>query len=138
MEKKYIYGIQQIGIGVENIIEAYNWYAANLGSDISVFDDGNVATHMAKYMGGEPHKKRAILALNMQGGGGYEFWQYLDRKPSAPSGPIQIGDLGINFLQIKTRDVQKLRRSHCGPIGIRRSRRRPRKKIDLSEHGARG
>jgi hypothetical protein len=82
MENKLIYGIQQVGVGVENAEEAFSWYASRLGSDVVVFDDQNEATYMAPYMGGKPRNKRALLALNMLGGSGYEIWQYTDRKPS--------------------------------------------------------
>jgi catechol 2,3-dioxygenase-like lactoylglutathione lyase family enzyme len=105
MENKLIYGIQQIGVGVDNADEAFEWYATRLGSDVPVFEDNNVATYMAQYMGGNPHKKRAILAMNMQGGSGYEIWQYLDRKPVKPENDIQLGDLGINTAFIKTKNI---------------------------------
>ncbi len=105
MKGKLIYGIQQVGIGVRNAEEAFRWYATHLGADISVFDDNNTATYMAPYMGGEARRKRAILAVNLQGGSGYEIWQYLDREPTAPTQPIQMGDLGINSIKIKSRDV---------------------------------
>ncbi|MEN8248964.1 MAG: VOC family protein [Bacteroidota bacterium] len=107
MESKLIYGIQQIGVGVDNAHKAFEWYATRFGTDISVFEDNNVATHMAPYMGGVPHKKRAILALNMQGGSGYEFWQYLDREPVKPETDIKVGDLGINIGFIKSRNLEK-------------------------------
>jgi catechol 2,3-dioxygenase-like lactoylglutathione lyase family enzyme len=107
MTDKLIYGIQQIGVGVDNADKAFEWYATRLGSDASIFEDNNVATYMAPYMGGKPHKKRAILAMNMQGGSGYEIWQYLDRKPVRPQQEIQLGDLGINSMFIKTKDIDK-------------------------------
>lgn len=107
MNSKLIYGIQQVGVGVKDAQEAFNWYASKLGADALIFDDSNTATYMAKYMGGEPRNKRAILAVNMQGGGGYELWQYLDRTPTGPERPVQLGDLGINLIKIKTRDLPK-------------------------------
>ena len=106
MENKLIYGIQQIGVGVDNADKAFEWYATRLGSDVPVFEDNNVATYMAPYMGGNPHKKRAILAMNMQGGSGYEIWQYLDRTPVKPENDIQLGDLGINCAFIKSRNIE--------------------------------
>ena len=105
MHEKLINGIQQIGVGVDDIVEAFKWYGTNLGADISVFDDSNVATYMARYMGGNPHKKRAIFALNLQGGSGFELWQYLDRKPLFPSSEPNLGDYGIFTLRIKTRNI---------------------------------
>ena len=107
MSDKIIYGIQQIGVGVDNVEKVFKWYATILGADVKVFDDNNTATHMAKYMGGEPHDKRAILALNLQGGSGYEIWQFEDRVPQPPAQPIQLGDTGIFSIKVKTRDAQK-------------------------------
>jgi catechol 2,3-dioxygenase-like lactoylglutathione lyase family enzyme len=107
MDKKLIYGIQQIGVGVDNARTAFEWYATRLGADVSVFEDDNVATYMAPYMGGVPHKKKAILAMNMQGGSGYEIWQYTDRIPQKPEQPVQVGDLGINITKIKSRNIER-------------------------------
>lgn len=52
MENKLIYGIQQIGVGVDNADKAFEWYATRLGADVPVFEDNNAATYMAPYMGG--------------------------------------------------------------------------------------
>lgn len=102
---KLIYGIQQIGVGVTNAGDAFKWYGKNLGSNVLVFDDNNTATYMAPYMGGQPHEKRAILAINMQGGSGYELWQYTDRTPATAKSPIQAGDLGIFSVRVKSKDI---------------------------------
>ena len=107
MAEKLIYGIQQIGVGVDDVEKAFRWYATKFGSDVSIFDDNNEATYMAPYMGGKPHKKRAILAMNMQGGSGYELWQYTDRTPQKPETPVQLGDYGIAVAKIKSRDITK-------------------------------
>lgn len=107
MDRKLIYGIQQIGVGVDDVEEGFKWYATQLGSDIKIFDDSNTATYMAPYMGGEPHEKRAILAMNMQGGSGYEIWQYLDRTPQKPDKPLKLGDLGILLAKVKTRNIER-------------------------------
>ena len=107
MTEKFIYGIQQIGVGVDDAPKLFEWYATKLGADVKVFDDNNTATHMAPYMGGEAHDKRAILAMNMQGGSGYEIWQFEDRTPQAPKNPIQLGDTGIFCVKVKTRNAYK-------------------------------
>ena len=106
MDSKLIYGFQQVGIGVEDADAAFKWYATRLGSDVVVFDDSNEATYMAPYMGGKPRNKRALMAVNMRGGCGYEIWQYLDRKPVKIKDPVQIGDFGINLIKIKSRDIR--------------------------------
>ena len=107
MNEKIIYGIQQVGVGVSNAYEAFRWYASRLGANVPVFEDNNTATYMAPYMGGKAHDKRAILAMNMNGGSGYEIWQYLDRTPEKPKETIKVGDLGIHTAFIKTRDIEK-------------------------------
>jgi catechol 2,3-dioxygenase-like lactoylglutathione lyase family enzyme len=107
MKKKLIYGIQQIGLGTDDAYKTFEWYSATLGSGVIVFEDQNEATFMAKYMGGNPHKKRAILAMNPQGGSGYEFWQFLDRTPEKSKSPVLIGDIGINAAIVKTPDIDR-------------------------------
>jgi catechol 2,3-dioxygenase-like lactoylglutathione lyase family enzyme len=105
MAEKIIYGIQQIGVGVPDAYEAFNWYGKVLGADLMIFDDDNVATYMAPYMGGSPHKKRAILSANIQGGAAYEIWQFMDRTPEAPKEEISLGDLGIYSMKVKAKDI---------------------------------
>ena len=88
-----ISGIQQIGIGVPDVQEAWKWYREHFGMDIRIFEDKTVAELMLPYTGGEPRKRHAALALNLQGGGGFEIWQYSERTPQAPAFDIKIGDL---------------------------------------------
>jgi catechol 2,3-dioxygenase-like lactoylglutathione lyase family enzyme len=101
----YISGIQQIGIGVYNAQEAWKWYRRNLGFDILMFDDTGTAKDMLPYTGGKPQDRHAILVINLQGGGGIEIWQYTTRKPTPPAFDVQIGDLGINIVKIKSTNV---------------------------------
>jgi catechol 2,3-dioxygenase-like lactoylglutathione lyase family enzyme len=105
-EEKIISGIQQIGIGVSNIYQAWNWYRENFGMDIKIFEDAAVAELMLPYTGGEPRKRHAALAMNLQGGGGFEIWQYVGRIPASPENEILAGDFGIYVTKIKSRDVR--------------------------------
>jgi catechol 2,3-dioxygenase-like lactoylglutathione lyase family enzyme len=102
-----ISGIQQIGIGVPNVREAWKWYRQNFGMDIRMFEDAAVAEFMLPYTGGKPQKRHAALALNLQGGGGFEIWQYVERTPLAPAFQIQIGDLGIFAAKIKCHNARE-------------------------------
>lgn len=104
---KYISGIQQIGIGIPNVYEAWKWYRKNFGFDIPVFDDPGTAALMLPYTGGKPQQRHAVLALNMSGGGGFEIWQYTSRTPEPAAFTVQAGDLGIFMAKIKSTDVQK-------------------------------
>src|SRR4051812_34515821 len=100
--KKNIVGIQQIGIGVSNVKEAFKWYRQNFGMDIPIFEEAAEANLMLPYTGGKPHKRHAILAINLKGGGGFEIWQYTSRTPQQSSFEISLGDLGIFAARIKT------------------------------------
>ncbi len=107
MKEKIISGIQQIGIGVPNVREAWKWYKNNFGLDIRMFEESAVAEHMLPYTGGQPQKRHAALAINLQGGGGFEIWQYVERKPLSPRFEIQVGDLGLFAAKIKCPDAKK-------------------------------
>ena len=100
-------GIQQMGIGVPNVHEAWAWYRKNFGMDIPVFEEAATAGLMLPYTGGKPQDRHAILALNLQGGGGFEIWQYTSRTPQAANFDIKLGDLGIYACKLKTTDIEK-------------------------------
>lgn len=106
MKEKVISGIQQIGIGVPDVKEAWKWYIKAFGVDIRMFEDNAVAEHMLPYTGGKPQKRHAALALNMQGGGGFEIWQYVERTPLSPKFEIQLGDFGIVAAKIKCHNAR--------------------------------
>lgn len=103
--EKVISGIQQIGIGVSNLYEAWRWYKEIFGVDLRIFEDDAVAELMLPYTGGEPRKRHAAFALNIQGGGGFEIWQYKGRTPLPPKFEVRLGDLGIFSIKIKCRDA---------------------------------
>jgi len=100
-----ISGIQQIGVGISNVNEAFKWYRQNLGFDIPVVDAPGTAELMLKYTGNKPQNRHAIIAVNIQGGGGLEIWQYMDRTPKAAEFQVQTGDLGIYITKIKSSNV---------------------------------
>jgi catechol 2,3-dioxygenase-like lactoylglutathione lyase family enzyme len=106
MAEKIISGIQQIGVGVKNVHEAWGWYKRYFGMDVRVFEEAAPAALMLPYTGGVPRSRHAALAVNLSGGGGFEIWQYTERIPQAPAFEIQIGDLGIYAAKIKSRDVK--------------------------------
>ena len=103
-----ITGIQQVGIGVRDIDSSWEWYRNVFQMDIPVFDDEAEAKLMSRYTGGSIHTRRAVLALNLNGGGGFEIWQFKSRKPEECSFDVQIGDLGINAVKIKCLDIETL------------------------------
>jgi len=106
MEKKIISGIQQIGIGIPNVHEAWSWYREMFGMDVPIFEEAAVAELMLPYTGGKPRSRHAVLAVNLQGGGGFEIWQYTSRQPQPPSFQPQLGDLGIFVARMKSKNVE--------------------------------
>ena len=106
MDRYIISGIQQVGIGVKDVNAAFKWYNNYLGMDIPVFEEAAEAKLMLPYTGGVSHKRHAILAINMKGGGGFEIWQYTSRTPQAANFKAQLGDLGLFGAKIKTANIQ--------------------------------
>lgn len=101
-------GIQQVGIGVSDVDKAFTWYRQNLGFDVPVFDDAAEAALMIRYTGGDVHSRRALLALNLNGGGGFEIWQFKSRTSQPAAFEPRFGDLGINAVRLKARNVEAL------------------------------
>lgn len=101
-----ICGIQQMGVGVANMPAAWKWYRQHFGVDVKVFEEAAEANLMLPYTGGEPRSRHAALAVNMQGGGGFEIWQYTSRTPEGPKEEILLGDLGLYSGKIKCKNAQ--------------------------------
>ncbi|KAA3632321.1 MAG: VOC family protein [Bacteroidetes bacterium] len=101
-----ISGIQQMGVGVSDLHEAWKWYRQHFGMDIRVFEDEAIAELMLPHTDGQPRKRYAALAMNMQGGGGFEIWQHTGKTPEPCGFQILLGDLGINIAKVKSRDVR--------------------------------
>lgn len=101
----FISGIQQVGIGIPNVHQSFKWYRQHFGMDIPVFEEAAEANLMLPYTGGKPHKRHAILALNANGGGGMEIWQYTSRTPEKASFTPTLGDLGLFACKIKSYNV---------------------------------
>lgn len=96
-----------MGIGVRNLDEAWKWYIRHFGMDCRIFEDDAIAKLMLPYTGGEPRKRHAVLAMNLQSGGGFEIWQYKGREPVGIKEEIRIGDLGILACKMKTKNTEE-------------------------------
>jgi len=107
MKEKVICGIQQIGIGVEDLMTSWKWYNQNLNIELKIVDAEGVAERMLPYTGGKPQPRHAILAIAQRGGGGFEIWQPKGRKVVYPKEPLHLGDFGINIAKIKAKDVKR-------------------------------
>ncbi|PKR81015.1 glyoxalase [Brumimicrobium salinarum] len=104
--EKIICGIQQIGIGVPNVQEIWKWYRKFFGVDVRIFEEAAEAPLMTRYTGGKVQSRTATLALSMEGGGGFEIWQFTSRDTEKPKFDVQLGDFGLYICRLKSRDVQ--------------------------------
>lgn len=107
MKVKNIVGIQQIGIGVEDVQKAWDWYRKYFGMDIRVFEDEAIAELMLPYTDGQKRKRHAALAMNMQSGGGFEIWQHKGKIPEKADFELQLGDIGILVAKVKSVDPNR-------------------------------
>jgi catechol 2,3-dioxygenase-like lactoylglutathione lyase family enzyme len=106
MDKGYkICGIQQVGIGVKELHKAWKWYIQHFGMDCRIFEDDSEARLMLPYTGGQPRSRHAILALNLQSGGGFEIWQHKSREPQEINEEVTLGDRGILACKIKVKNI---------------------------------
>lgn len=104
-----ISGIQQVGIGVPQVDEAWDFYAKTFGQKARVFREAAPAPFMTRYTGNTVQSRDALLAINLAGGGGMEIWQYTSRTPEAPKEAVRLGDLGIVAARIRCRNVSDYR-----------------------------
>ena len=74
--------------------------------NVRILEDDTVAERMLPYTGGQAQKRHACIAVNLQGGGGFEIWQYSERKPQPVNFAVNVGDLGIFAAKVKSRDVK--------------------------------
>ena len=106
MKQKVICGIQQVGIGVSDFVEAWKWYYDHFGFEVKIVDDEGVAERMLPYTGGKPQPRRSGIAINIRGGGGFEIWQPKERELNYLKEPVRLGDRGILIAKVKTVDIE--------------------------------
>lgn len=102
----FISGIQQVGVGTVDFRKSWNWFIEMFGTDVKILEDDTVAERMLPYTGGVPQQRHACIAVNLNGGGGLEIWQYSSRTPKPLEFEMSVGDLGIFAAKVKCRDVQ--------------------------------
>lgn len=106
MKDFFISGIQQIGVGTCDMHKSRDFYIDMFGIDVKILEDNTVAERMLPYTGGVPQKRHACIMVSLQGGGGFEIWQYSEREPKCADFEISIGDLGIFSAKLKCKDVR--------------------------------
>ena len=51
--------------------------------------------------------RTATLSLSMDGGGGFEIWQYTSRNTEKALFELKLGDYGLFAAKIKSRNIEK-------------------------------
>jgi catechol 2,3-dioxygenase-like lactoylglutathione lyase family enzyme len=105
MKGYIVNGIQQMGVGVKDLREAWAWYISAFGMDCPIFEEEAEAKLMLPYTGGKPRSRHAVLAMNLQSGGGFEVWQYKGREPQYSKHQVKAGDLGIFSCKMKVKNI---------------------------------
>jgi catechol 2,3-dioxygenase-like lactoylglutathione lyase family enzyme len=105
MQEFSLGGIQQLGVGVPDVQAIWKWYRQIFGMDIRMFEEAAEAPLMTPYTGGVVQSRTATLAVSLNGGGGFEIWQYTSRNTEKAAFDIQLGDMGIYAGRIKCKDV---------------------------------
>ena len=106
MKNTYSFGgIQQVGVGIPRLEEAWSFYAGAFGMEVSAFREAAPAPFMTRYTGGSVESRDAALAINLAGGGGFEIWQYTSRDPMPPAQEPSLGDFGIFATRIKSSQI---------------------------------
>lgn len=124
MKEFNISGIQQVGVGTVDFRKSWNWFIEMFGTDVRILEDDTVAERMLPYTGGVPQRRHACIAVNLNGGGGLEIWQYSERRPEPCPFEVSVGDLGIFAAKIKCRDIDSFHAQitskwkECGKKGV--------------------
>lgn len=85
--------------------KSWDWFIEMFGVDVKILEDDTVAERMLPYTGGVPQKRHACITVSLQGGGGFEVWQYSERKPEPCPFEVSVADLGTFCAKVKCRDV---------------------------------
>lgn len=107
MSAHTISAIQQIGVGTTDFRKSWDWYIRMFGFDIKILEDDTVAERMLPYTGSKAQKRHACIAVNLQGGGGLEIWQYSERTPQPAAFDITTADTGVFAAKVKCCDVKR-------------------------------
>lgn len=113
----FISGIQQVGVGVPALDDAWRLYRRAFGFDVPVLRDAGTAEVMTPYTGGRVESRDAVIALNDRGGGGLEVWQYTSRPCVAPATRPMVGDLGVMAIRLNSPDPA-VSLDHCRALGL--------------------
>jgi catechol 2,3-dioxygenase-like lactoylglutathione lyase family enzyme len=101
--------IQHIGVSVSNMDLSLPLYRKLFGLDIPFFDSIQAAPLMDVYTKNVTITKRASMVMNLQGGCAMEVIQPTSFVSRKNLNSFLLGDIGINYTIIKSKDIFKSR-----------------------------
>jgi catechol 2,3-dioxygenase-like lactoylglutathione lyase family enzyme len=127
MEKSFcrVNGMQHIGVAVSNMDKVLPLYRKLFGMDIPFFDSIQPAPLMNVYTRNQTITKRASMVINLQGGCAMEVIQATSFVGVKNKNEFHWGDIGINSIIMKSRDVQNSLNiirtlvAECGEMTVR-------------------
>lgn len=96
-----------IAVGTRDADKMFHFLKDAFYFDVLVSDQIGSQKAMAPYTAGAAMHRRAMMVVNMQGGGVFEILQPLDTPALPLQRPLQFGDLGINLVKIGSYDIKK-------------------------------
>ncbi len=102
-----ITALQHVGMGVRDTERSYRFYRELMGFRIKLSDQTSYLEEMAPIVGALV-EMRALMAMNIGGGGAIELIEHTSTRPLEPAEPVQWGDLGYLEVGLKAYMLERL------------------------------
>jgi len=102
-----ITAFQHVGMGVHDAGSTYEFYRKLMGFRIKLSDQTSYLEEMEPIVGALV-EMRAIMAMNVAGGGAIELIEHTSTKPIEPAEPVQWGDIGYLEVGLKAFHLEEL------------------------------
>jgi catechol 2,3-dioxygenase-like lactoylglutathione lyase family enzyme len=102
-----ITALQHVGIGVRDTDRTFEFYRKLMGFRIKLSDQTSYMEEMTPIIGALV-ELRALMAMNVGGGGAIELIEHTSTRPQEPPDPVQWGDIGYLELGLKAFNLDQL------------------------------
>lgn len=102
-----LHELMNVALGTSDAEKMFRFLKDAFYFDALISDQTGEQEAMAAYTAGTTMRRRAMMVVNMQGGGLFEILQPLDTPAIPLPRPLQFGDLGINTVKIGSYNINK-------------------------------
>ncbi len=102
-----ITAFQHVGMGVRDTDRSYRFYRELMGFRIKLSDKTSYLEEMTPIIGALV-ELRALMAMNLMGGGAIELIEHTSTRPLEPTEPVEWGDIGYLELGLKAFRLEEL------------------------------